>query len=97
MLGGGDYCWHPANGDNLGQKEIQWRRWIVGIEGANTSQRCLVAAILEERGGGRKEIWEVLAPNFWEATHWASNTKTEMGAAAKGQSAERALAAASSS
>ena len=89
MLDGGNYCWHPARGD---KREFSGkRRWIVRIEGANKSQRGLVTAILEERGGGRKEIREILEGGYALGQH----TKTETGAAAEGQSAE--LAAASSS
>ena len=62
MLGGGDYCWHPARGD---KREFSGKqRWIVGIEGTDKSQRGLVAAILEERGGGRKEIREILEGGY---------------------------------
>ena len=52
--------------DERGQKGIQWQTkmdpWHRGSnEGDNKSQRGLVAAILEERGGGRKEIRDILA------------------------------------
>ena len=71
------------------------RRWIVGIEGTDKSQRGLVAAILEERGGpsggGRKEIGKILEGGYALGQQY----ENRHGGHTEGKSAERAAVSSS--